>query len=67
MPKFEHDHNSLKCLFYRMRKGSNLIQAITKNSQRVVSTTTASKQSTKVLTIDEVTTQTVRYINRVLN
>ncbi|XP_063428230.1 cytochrome P450 10-like [Mytilus trossulus] len=41
-----------------MRNGSNLIQAITKNSQRVVSTTAASKQSTKILTIDEVTTQT---------
>lgn len=50
-----------------MRNGSNLIQAITKNSQRVVSTTAASKQSTKVLTIDEVTTQTVRCIYRVLN
>ncbi|CAG2253475.1 Cytochrome P450 10 [Mytilus edulis] len=41
-----------------MRNGTNLIQAITKNSQRVVSTTAASKQSTKVLTIDEVTRQT---------
>lgn len=44
------------------RNGSKLIQAITKSSQRVVSTTVTSPPSAKVIAIDEVTETSVGHV-----